>query len=263
MRLVGVRKGESKTIEVSLPESDESLPEFLRGKTAVYKVEIEALRRRVMPELDAEFLSRLGAESEEKLRERVRGELLLRKKDEENTRLRREALSVLLEKTSMEVPQSVLFEEAGLLYAREARRAELAGEKKTDIEAKKEQMVGESLKRAYVQICMNYIMARIAQEEKITVEENEFEEYIKRLAVYRGVSLEVLKETMAREHTAEEIRSDILFNKTVEFIMQNAEIAEGGFFSRIIGGITSRREGAKEQGDKAEAQEEKGDKADA
>ena len=59
--IVGMKKGESKDIEVTFPEDYHA--ETLRGKPAVFKIDMSKLERGVLPIVDEEFIKAFGVES--------------------------------------------------------------------------------------------------------------------------------------------------------------------------------------------------------
>ena len=59
--IVGMKKGESKDVEVTFPEDYHA--EKLRGKPAVFKIDMSKLERGVLPTVDEEFIKAFGVES--------------------------------------------------------------------------------------------------------------------------------------------------------------------------------------------------------
>ena len=73
-QLIGLDEGRQKTFDVRYP--DDYAIEELAGTTVKYSVNVKAIRKRVVPELDDEFAKDLGEfENLDALRARVRADL--------------------------------------------------------------------------------------------------------------------------------------------------------------------------------------------
>ncbi len=106
-QLVGARPGEAREVRVQFPDDYQS--EALRGKEALFTVQLKTLRRKQLPDLDDEFAKDLGPfESLENLRERIRTDLLAARQREAQAALHRSLLDVLIERTSFEVPPGLV-----------------------------------------------------------------------------------------------------------------------------------------------------------
>ncbi len=98
--IVGLKKGESKDIEVTFPEDYHA--ENLKGRLAVFKIDILKLERGELPKVDEEFIKGFGVESgDEKefkaeLKEQMERELSLTLKNMNKTNV----FDVLLDKNS-------------------------------------------------------------------------------------------------------------------------------------------------------------------
>ena len=98
--IVGMKKGESKEIEVTFP--DDYHAENLKGKLAVFKIDLSKLERGELPTVDEEFIKAFGVESgDEKefkgeLKEQMERELSLNLKNMNKTNV----FDVLLDKNA-------------------------------------------------------------------------------------------------------------------------------------------------------------------
>ena len=76
--LSGVSKGGKKTVAITFPADFQAVP-VLAGKTAYYDLDIQEIRERVLPEMDAAFFKAHRADDMEGLKGQVRNNLKLRK----------------------------------------------------------------------------------------------------------------------------------------------------------------------------------------
>ena len=107
--IVGMKKGDSRDIEVTFPEDYQA--EELKGKAATFKIEVTKLERGELPTVDEAFIQSFGVESgDEKdfkveLKEQMQRELSLTLKNMNKTKV----FDVLLEKNAdTPVPESAI-----------------------------------------------------------------------------------------------------------------------------------------------------------
>ncbi len=107
--LRGATRGEQRNVSVTFP--DDYGATDLRGKSAVFGVNVQALQRRHLPDLDDAFAKELGeagVETLEALRVRLREALTERRQRGAQETLRRSLLDALIERTPFEVPPGLV-----------------------------------------------------------------------------------------------------------------------------------------------------------
>src|SRR6185503_6600472 len=105
--LVGMIAGETRTFDVRFP-ADYSVKE-LADTTVTYKVTVNEIRHRVLPELDDEFAKDVGAfESLAALKDRVRADLQEEAADTTTRSLRGDLLQQLAKRLSFDPPVSLV-----------------------------------------------------------------------------------------------------------------------------------------------------------
>ena len=107
--IVGMKKGDSRDIEVTFPEDYQA--EELKGKAATFKIEVTKLERGELPTVDEAFIQSFGVESGDEtdfkaeLKEQMQRELSLTLKNMNKTKV----FDVLLEKNAdTPVPESAI-----------------------------------------------------------------------------------------------------------------------------------------------------------
>ena len=121
--IVGMKKGNTRDVEVTFPEDYHA--ENLKGKAAVFKIEVTKLERGELPTVDEEFIKTFGVESgDEKefkaeIKEQMLRELSMTLKNMNKTKI----FDVLLEKNSdTPVPESATISEITALKKQAAER---------------------------------------------------------------------------------------------------------------------------------------------
>jgi trigger factor len=106
-QLEGARAGDAREVRVTFPAEYGNAE--LAGKEAVFEVQVHAVQRRELPELDDEFAKDLGDfESLEALRTRIRDDLRAMRDRESEATLRASLLEALVNRTRFEVPPGLV-----------------------------------------------------------------------------------------------------------------------------------------------------------
>ena len=215
--LSGMKPGEEKTFSVTYPKDHAN--KKLAGKDVEYRLKAQSIKEKKVLPLNDDLAKTLGDyRGLEDLKERVRAGLLASRQ----ISTRNKAASELLEKISAEVtvelPESLIEDETRAVLRRilsSYPQAQLGKDQA-------EQLAAESKKQAERNIKNNLILTRIAEREAITVSETEVEEEIKGLAQANQVPMEKVVETVDREGKRGDLEENILFRKTVDFLLGQA-----------------------------------------
>ena len=231
--LLGLAIGAQKEITVTFP-ADFKVQE-LTGKTVVYQVQVKAIREKRRPALDAEFLKKAGVESEVALRDKLKESLQDEAKRSAKERLKEEIIRHLLAKTALDLPETLVQEEARNLFASLVRQNLTRGVSREQVAEKKADLLTAATSTAMEKVKVGYILHRIAEEEKIAVEDAEVDRSIDILAErYRMPGAELRKE-LEEKKELDSIRHQVRMDKTLDFLVANAKLNEEGFFSRLVG----------------------------
>lgn len=215
--LSGMKPGEEKAFSVTYPKDHAN--KKLAGKDVEYRLKAQSIKEKKVPPLNDDLAKTLGDyRGLEDLKEKVRAGLLASRR----ISTRNKAASELLEKISAEVtvelPESLIEDETRAVLRRilsSYPQAQLGKDQA-------EQLAAESKKQAERNIKNNLILTRIAEKEAITVTEAEVEEEIKGLAQANQVPMEKVVETVDREGKRGDLKENILFRKTVDFLLGQA-----------------------------------------
>jgi trigger factor len=221
--LEGMEIDATKTIDVRFP--DEFAEESLRGKSAQYEVTLRSVREKKISKLNEEQLKQLGVESEEEMREAVRADMERNAEQMERRRLKNDLVQHLLERTVFDVPESVLQEETRNTVYEMVQGIMKRGTEKQDIEEQREQIFDAASQSASGKVKLRYILSRIANEESIEVDKREINERVTQMAVQYNVEPEKLREELASRQQLDNLQQDIRFEKTLEFLLDKANVS--------------------------------------
>jgi trigger factor len=105
-----LQPGAEAEFDIEFGEDDEEVPEQIRGKTLHYKVKLQEVKSRELPELDEEFLQSIGEEYEtvDDLREAIRKDLLQNKVQQSRDEFLDETFSKFAELANLDIPDGLV-----------------------------------------------------------------------------------------------------------------------------------------------------------
>lgn len=221
--LWGAKAGDTRMVAVTFPEG--FIEPSLAGKSATYRVTVKAIREKKLPEIDDAFIKAVGADSVDALKTRVRGDLQNMREENEKRRQQNEVARLLLQNTALDVPDSVLQEETRQQVYEMVRQSQSGGASTEDIQTRKEELFDNAARTASDKIKLRYILRRIAREEKIDCTQEEVEARMAMLARSWGVALDKLKADMQKRNALPQVREDVLLNKTLVWLRDQAKIS--------------------------------------
>ncbi len=221
--LIGAKPGDKRSINVTFPE-DYRIAE-VAGSSAVYDVEVNGIRAQKKAELNEDFFKRLEVENEEALREKVRKALEQDAKNKEQSYLQNAIADYLLEKTEMELPQSVVNRETNAQARDIIQQIARQGGSNEYLQSQREDILNTASKNAVNRVKLGYIIHAIADKENITVSAEEVAERLDKLAEYYKVTAMQLREDIEkREGGMAGIEDEVRIGKVFDFLIENAKI---------------------------------------
>jgi len=222
--LAGLAIGEKRDVNITFDDKFASEP--LRNKEVVFHVKIKAIRGRVLPELDEEFLKPFQVADVTQFRQKIKDSLQAEKQQEQEGALRREIEKFLLENTSFDLPESDVDEAANRQVRRiinDMSRQGIADDKMME---QKDEIVEAARQSAQTSVKLRYVLLKIAEQENLTVSENELKREMAMMAYAYGMKPQDLEKELSEESAREEFRGDVLMRKTMQHLFDAANISE-------------------------------------
>lgn len=222
-QLIGKNTGDELEVKVTFPE--EYHAEELAGKPAVFKVKINEIKAKELPELDDDFAQDVSEfDTLTEYRESVKTKLTEGKEAAAKRDKEEEALGKIIDKSKMEIPEAMIETQVGSMVNEFANRMAQQGLSMEQYmqftgmtpEKMQEQMKPEALKR----IKTSLVLEQIAKEENIEVTDEEVEAEVARMAEMYGMEADKLKEYMG-DAEKDSMKKDLAVQKAVDLIMEN------------------------------------------
>ena len=223
--LAGVAKGDKKTVTVTFPADFQQVP-ALAGKTAEYAIEVQEVRERILPELNAEFFKAHRVDDLEGLKGQVRSSLKLQKERQNRAAQRNQVTQALADKVNFEPPTSLVEAETqGVLrqFIEENMRRGIPAEQ---FEKDKKELFDGARKAAANRVKVQLILAKIAEAEKIQVTDRDIDLFIRNEAARSNKSADKVAKELAKNREAlRSVQQSIIFDKSVDFLVSKASLS--------------------------------------
>ena len=218
--VTGMKIGESKTVKAKFPK--DAAPEPLKGKKAVYEVTVKALRACQLPD-DEQFLKDAGEESMEKLRATLKEKMLADAQTQEDNRRQEYAVELLLKKADFDVPQSFVRQETQANLQRLASQAQYSGIDASYFEQNREKILAQAEEQATRQVRLSYILAKIAEEEKIEVSDEEAAKRIDEIAANTNRKPEDVCAAIEKNGNMEGLKAQLKAEKALDLVLAESK----------------------------------------
>jgi trigger factor len=224
--LQGAKQGEEKNIKVSYPEHYRNRE--LAGKIAEFIVTVREIKQKILPNLDDEFAKDHGEcssleELKGVLRQRLEAELKAYQQEE----LKEKILNHLIETHSFVPPASMVERQTRYLMERNERNSSSAPSSADSETAATLEETRKTLEsRAIRQVQATLLVEKISHLEKINVDDRDVQERIDQLARAAGERGKTVRDVYSRADRRDDLRSQIAFERTLDFLLENASIKE-------------------------------------
>jgi trigger factor len=224
--LTGLHAGDAKTFDVNYPP-DYTIQE-LAGTTVKYDVNVKAIRKRIVPELDDELAKDLGSfESLDALRGHVRADL-----EEESARtadreMRGDLLRELAGRVSFDVPASLVEREIDRRVEEFVRRLVEQQIDPTKTNINWEEFRERQRDPASEAVRSALVLDEIARREGLVATEAEMDAEVERYAERTGRTAAAVRARLEKEGGLARLYSGLRREKTVEFLLSKATILKG------------------------------------
>lgn len=220
--LVGMKNGEEKELQLKFPEN---YVEDLKGKDVTFKVTVNEIKTRVLPELNEDFFQDLGyddVKTVDDLKKKVKADL----EHEKEHQIDDEFLDKCLEKAAanmkVKLNPEIIDEEIHRMidqYAEQLKMQgmnidefyKMTGTKEEDLH---KQMAPEAEKR----VKYRYLLEEIAEVEKLDFTEKEVKARAEEVAKSYGISVDELIKAYG---SMDIVKYDMKMHKALEIIKEN------------------------------------------
>ncbi|HEY1525708.1 MAG TPA: trigger factor [Candidatus Angelobacter sp.] len=221
--LAGAKAGEERSFDVSYP------PDFydkrLAGMVFSYKVKVNAIKKKTLPEVNDDFAKELSPDFENlaDLKQRFRENMEMELKHKAEHEAKDKLVEELLAKHDFPVPRSMVEHQIDLRLERGLRALAAQGMKTEDMRRMDFGRLRAGQKEfAVKEVKSSVLLAKIAIKENIQVSDEELEREIQAMAAQMQQPLEEVKKRLTEDNATERLRDRMRSEKALNLLYSNS-----------------------------------------
>ena len=224
-QIVGHNAGDEFDVNVTFPTEYHAAE--LAGKPAVFKVKLHEIKEKQLPALDDEFAKDVSEfDTLAEYKADVRKHLEVEKENEAKRTKEDEAITKIIEKSEMEIPEAMIETQCENMvndFAQRIAQSGLTMEQYMQFSGMTLDKLKEQVRpEAEMRIKSSLVLEQIAKDENIEISDEEVDAEIERMAAQYGMEADKLKEYMG-ESEKTSMKRDLAVTKAVDLIMENVK----------------------------------------
>ncbi|MBA3609729.1 MAG: trigger factor, partial [Chthoniobacterales bacterium] len=222
-QILGQKPNETRTVKVEFP-ADFPVPE-VAGKTAEYEVTLHEIKQRILPPLDDAFAAKwMPDKTLADLRHALEHQIEHEKGHDLERARESQVVKFLSERVDFELPPNLLKAETRSALAELVHRNRERGVPDEMMKEKEEELVRMAGGLAAHRLKTNFILHRIAEQEKIKVTAVDIDERIRHQAMHHNTTPEKMQQEIEKNDAMNGLVEQVLLAKTIDFLGSNATI---------------------------------------
>jgi trigger factor len=222
---VGAKASDTRTVSIRM--TDAVADESLKGQTVQAVLEVKDVKRMRLPELTEDFLKeQLGVRSEDQLRERVRLVLERRLEYAQRQSAREQVIAQIAAASTWDLPHDLLVRQSRRALGRRMLEMREAGMSDDEIKARQRLLERDVVNSTALALKEHFVLQKIAEVEKIELDDSEIEAEIEAIADQSGESARRVRAQFEREDMIETLAAQLIERKALNLILENASYEE-------------------------------------
>jgi trigger factor len=217
--LSGTKAGEERSFEVNYPE--DFYDKRLAGQSFSYKVRVNAIKKKSLPELNDEFAKELSQEFQtlDDLKQRIRENMEMERRHHVEHEGKGKVMDELLARHDFAVPRSLVEHQIDLRLERGLRALAAQGMKTEEMKRMDFARLRAGQREAAVkEVKSNVLLAKIAIKENLQVSDEELDQEIAGMAQQMQQPVEEVKRRLMQDNSAERLRERMRTEKALNFL---------------------------------------------
>jgi trigger factor len=223
-QMIGAKAGDSRTVDISM--TDGVAVDRLKGQTVQASFDIKDVKALRLPELDDRYLEKYHSKTVDQLRERIFVMLKRRLEYSQRQSAREQVLGLITASATWELPQDMLMRQARKTLARRVMEMREAGMPEEEIKGRERLLQRDVLTSTAQGMKEHFVLQKVAELEKLDIEQYEIDDEIERLAGTYGESPRRVRAQFEREDLIETLAAQLIERKALDLILDSAEYEE-------------------------------------
>jgi trigger factor len=222
--LRGVKPGDEPAFDVVY--GDDFYDARLAGKTLHYKVKVNAIKKKSVPELNDDFAKELSPDfpTLDALKQRIRDGMEMELKHKAEHEAKEKLVAQLIEQHSFPVPNALVERQVDLRLERGLRALASQGMSTEDMRKMDFRRLRVAQRPdAEKEVRANLLLSEIADAENIQISDEELEQEIENMARQLNQTAESVKQKLAEDGSADRIRNRMRTDKALDLLLSKSE----------------------------------------
>lgn len=222
--MTGVRPNDVKTAQLAISQEAETVE--MRGESVTATITVKEVKTLRLPELNREFLDRIGFDAEEDLETEILSMLNRQTQYEQRQSTRQQVLAKITESATWELPEDLVRKQVDNALYREVLEMQQAGFTTAEIRRRENEIRQRSISTTRQALKEHFVLDKIATKENIEVTPVDIEAEIQMMAIQRGENPRRVRARLQKSGVIENLEAQIRERKAVDFILKNAEFQD-------------------------------------
>lgn len=224
-QLVGLKTGETKTIEVTFPENYPA--PNLAGKAATFDIEVFEIAAPGELKLDDDWAKTLGMESLEKLTDVLKDQIQSQYGSQTRQKVKRQLLDALDKQYSFDLPPTLVSQEFEIIWNQVAEEMKRTGKTFEDEKTTEEEARAEYTRIAERRVRLGLVLSKIGEENKIQVTEPELQRaLIERARQFPGQERQVFEYYRKDPNALASLQAPVFEEKVVDHLLTKVKVED-------------------------------------
>lgn len=224
-QLIGAKAGDDRTVSVKFPDSYGAAN--LAGKDAEFAVKVKAVKSAGEVVIDDELAKKIGVDTLEDLKGRIREQLQGEYGRASRTHLKRRILDALDTAHSFDLPQGMVQAEFDAIWAQVKAELEREGASPEDEGKSEDELKAEYRGIAERRVRLGLVLAKVGEQNAITVSQDEVNRALAtRARQFPGQERQVIQYYTSNPQAMAELRVPLFEDKVVDFLGELIQVED-------------------------------------
>lgn len=223
-KIAGMKKNEVRDVSFNYPSN--YFNKEIAGKTGQFKVTLKEIRKKNIPDINDDFAKSLGKQNLGEVKQEIEKQIINFKEEFWKRRLGEMAIRQLAEKNAIEVPEIMVSNEIGAMLEEVARQLKMRGQTIEDAGIEAKAFVRTNHEEATKRVRGYLIAFAISKQANVEATDEDLENRINQIAKQTNQPVDKVKSHFAKENFTDRLKSQILYEKTLDLIVSKAKVKE-------------------------------------
>ncbi|MFO0938396.1 MAG: trigger factor [Gemmataceae bacterium] len=219
-KLSGAKVGDTRTVEITLSQAVGN-PE-LKGAVVQAAFTVKEIKKIVLPEMNEVVFDAYGVRSADQFDELVRSRLDRQLEYQQRQTARAQVLEKLAKDANWELPQDMLQRQARRTLSRRVMEMRESGMTDAQIRGRSRVLENDAIKSTAAALKEHFVLQKIAEVEKIEIEDADIEAEIDAIAERTGESYRKVRARLEKDDLIEALATELLERKALDLVLESA-----------------------------------------